>query len=200
MEEVKTLLSQPFPAPQIEQKSFKYYQLYRMNLGDESDPYTEDFWNECLNEAIDNYKKTKNQFESWVNRIAQRAQNQLGHAPEAEGSDHIFLGKREIEDQRGSAHEEDESAKAPTIAQFCRIVNAIDIIAKPSDMIIETYCRMVCNTFNLPYTDNVRKNFSQRDSDKLKKKVSDQILPHLVKDEKRNKIESYIYGNSTVIS
>ena len=73
--------------------------------------------------------------------------------------------------------------KAPVIRLFCAIIHQSGIIKRGSEESAESYCKTVCDTFNLIYTENIRKYFHHeaeiKEKDKQLKKVIELILPKL---------------------
>jgi|ERR1035437_1540011 hypothetical protein len=82
---------------------------------------------------------------------------------------------------------------APVIAAFCYLLNESKLRLKENDK-VETYCTRICEEFNLPYSDNVRKNYKV-DTDynfkRNKKKVIKLILP-LIDEEVSKSISAYL--------
>jgi hypothetical protein len=68
---------------------------------------------------------------------------------------------------------------APIIACFCNLANASGLILKGITENNETYCKRVCTTYNLQYTDRVRQGFSGANSNKNVNNVTNLILPNI---------------------
>ena len=85
---------------------------------------------------------------------------------------------------------------APTIALFCTIVNSSGLMTQ-GDESIETFCKKVCERFNIHYKSNTRKDYiNTYDLKDIKKnknleKVKKSILSNICESE-RKQIETYL--------
>lgn len=74
---------------------------------------------------------------------------------------------------------ENKTPTAPAKALFCNLINEAGIIKRLSNEIPETYCKRICEKFNLSYSDRVRQNFNGNKSKKHYKEVIELILPFI---------------------
>jgi len=89
-----------------------------------------------------------------------------------------------------------ETLDAPAIAAFCKILAEKLLPAQGNDG-NEVYCQKICIKYNLPYTDNVRKAFSDQVSKARWEKIKKLILPDITEADIKKEIEVYIKPNHT---
>lgn len=83
-----------------------------------------------------------------------------------------------------------QSITYPAIALFCQLAKKY-IFPDLKKIDNKPFCIMVCEKYNLKYTDNVRQEYGKpRHSDKTKKIVEDLIFPKLPKEDLEKIIES----------
>ena len=87
-----------------------------------------------------------------------------------------------------------KSFSHPVTAWFCFLVNDSGINEKAHTDTVESYCKQVCEQFNLPYADRVRTGFNTSKSTKNSEKIKKFILP-LIDEEYRKKIIDCIEKN-----
>ena len=78
-----------------------------------------------------------------------------------------------------------EKIAAPIIALFCFLINET-MIVKFDNGSVETYCRKVCDKFDLPYTDRVRQVFRESETKGNIGKLKELILSKI--DDNSHKI------------
>jgi len=80
---------------------------------------------------------------------------------------------------------------APIIACFCNLANASGLMPKGHTESNESYCKRVCASYNLQYTDRVRQGFSGANSNKSVTNVVMLILT-TIQEEDRERVNNYL--------
>jgi hypothetical protein len=96
-----------------------------------------------------------------------------------------------IQSQQTENKKESEKIKAPVLALFCKLINAIGIEQKDEIESVEKYCKRVCERYNLVYTDRVRQNFNGNETKVNLKLLTQNVLP-LLDAETKSKIQKHL--------
>lgn len=79
----------------------------------------------------------------------------------------------------------------PVMALFCYCIDDAGIIKKRESENLETYCKNVCEKYNLKYATRVSKGFYSCENEDNLLRIKEQILPHLDKETKE-KLSQYL--------
>lgn len=96
-----------------------------------------------------------------------------------------------IQSQQTENKKESEKIKAPVLALFCKLINAIGIEQKDEIESVEKYCKRVCERYDLVYTDRVRQNFNGNETKGNLKLLTENVLP-LLDFETQSKIQHHL--------
>lgn len=96
-----------------------------------------------------------------------------------------------IQSQQTENKKESEKIKAPVLALFCKLINAIGIEQKDEIESVEKYCKRVCERYDLVYTDRVRQNFNGNETKVNLKLLTQNVLP-LLDAETKSKIQKHL--------
>ncbi len=96
-----------------------------------------------------------------------------------------------IKSQQTENKKESKKIKAPVLALFCNLINAIGIEQKDEIESVEKYCKRVCERYDLVYTDRVRQNFNENETKVNLKLLTENVLP-LLDFETQSKIQDHL--------
>ena len=88
-----------------------------------------------------------------------------------------------------------EKIAAPIIGLFCMLINETKIIERLDYESVATYCKKVCDHFDLTYTVRVRQNFNGSETKRNIEKVKKLILPNIDKEPNKILIEYFAKNN-----
>jgi len=72
--------------------------------------------------------------------------------------------------------------KAPVVALFCNLLNDANVFRKEESESVQSYCKKVCNEFNIPFTVRIGKAYYKCHNKRNTQKVKELILPIITKE------------------
>lgn len=81
------------------------------------------------------------------------------------------------------------------IALFCKLINDTDISIKRNEESASSYCKRICEAYNLKYADRVRQVFYSNKTKKHYRQMIDFILP-LIDNGTQSTIKKYLDNNT----
>lgn len=90
----------------------------------------------------------------------------------------LFI-KNDLLSLTDNTYVKEKKISAPTIGLFCSLINNLNHLKRDESEDVVTYCKKICEIYELKYTDRVRQNFYSSDTNKNRVNIRKLILPKI---------------------